>query len=184
MGTQQGQGAGRQGHGTVLIAFARANVQLHARTINLGDLKMDAFKQTQATGVDHTQADAVVRASDVLNDAPDFLGGKDDRQLLWDGRTEYVTERPGAREGVGGEELDGVEGDVAGVGGDPFLVAQREEIPPELLLGDSVGRLAVVDGELLHRAEVGLLGAGGQATQLHGLRHPLAERGHRNTSYR
>ena len=105
-------------------------MQLHARTINLGDLKPDAFEQTQATGVNDAQADAVVRASDVLNDAPDFLWGKDDRQLLRDGRTEHVAERPGALEGVGVEELDAIEGNVAGVGGDPFLVAQIQEIRP------------------------------------------------------
>src|SRR6266542_7013139 len=70
VGAQQGQGAWRQGDGAVLVAFAAANMQLHARAVNLGDLQPHAFEQAQATGIDHTQADAVVRASDVVDDPP------------------------------------------------------------------------------------------------------------------
>ena len=60
VGAQEGQGAWRQGDGAILVAFATANVQLHARAVDLRDLEAHAFEQAQATGVDHTQADAVM----------------------------------------------------------------------------------------------------------------------------
>src|SRR5262249_39294230 len=52
-----------------------------------------------------------------------------------------------------------------------FLVLS---ILPQVVLGDVVGSFAVVEGQLADRAEIGLLGSGGQAMQLHVFEHALA----------
>jgi hypothetical protein len=44
----------------------------------------------------------------------------------------------------------------------------------KLLVGDQVGRLAGEHGELLDVAQLGLLGSGSQAAQLHVLSHALS----------
>jgi hypothetical protein len=54
------------------------------------------------------------------------------------------------------------------------VVAQIEKILAQVLLRELVGRFARMLGELPHRAEIGLLGSGGQAAQLLVLDHPTA----------
>src|SRR5215213_10606351 len=111
-------------------------MQLHARAIDLTDLQAYAFEQAQATGVDHTQADAVIWASNLLDDPPDLLRSEHDRQLFGDGWTDEVAQWPGALKCVGVEKLDAIESHVGGVGGQAFLVAQIEEVPAQLVFGD------------------------------------------------
>ena len=72
------------------------------------------------------------------------------------------------------QKLDSVEGDVAGVGGQLFLIAQVEEILAQFVLSKEIRGAMKVERQLLHRTQVGLLGALGQATQLHVLAHALA----------
>src|SRR6266511_4256724 len=73
VGAQQGEGARWQGNSTILVAFARANVQLHACAVNLGDLEVDTFEQAQATGVDQTQAHPIGWTTDLIQHHPDLV---------------------------------------------------------------------------------------------------------------
>jgi hypothetical protein len=50
-----------QGDIAILRAFAIAHVDDHPGTINIGDLQVGAFLESQATGIDGTQADAIAR---------------------------------------------------------------------------------------------------------------------------
>ena len=160
--TQQGEGLRRQADRAVLIAFARANVQLHARTINLRNLERHAFQQPQATAVDHAQAGTrSAGTADLREHACHLVRAQHHRQLLWLGRADEVAEWPGTLEGVGKEKLQGIEGNVNSIGREVFDIAEIEEILADFFVGNQVRRLRVVDGELLDRSEVGLLGAGG-----------------------
>ena len=134
-------------------------MQLHTRAVDLGDLEVDAFEQAQAAGVDDAQADAVVWATDLLDDAPDFFGSEHDGQLLGQGRADEVAQGPGTVQGVDVEELDGVEGDIGGVGSELSVDDQEQEVLAQFVFGDEVGGFAVVASQLLDGAEVGLLGA-------------------------
>src|SRR6266498_2653818 len=157
---QQREGLLWQWDRTVLIAFARANVQLHTGTINLGNLERHTFEQAQATAVDHAQTGTVVWQVDLSEELPDLLDAQHHGQLLWQVRADEVAERPGAHQRVGVEERDGIESDIDGVGREVFDIAQIEEILAHFLVGDQVRRLRVVESELLDRSEVGLLGTG------------------------
>ncbi len=65
------------------------------------------------------------------------------------------------------EERDGGAGGGAGAGGDVLLVEERAEVGTEFLLGDEVGRLANVAGELQHGLDVAALGPRRETTALH-----------------
>ena len=56
---------------------------------------------------------------------------------------------------------------------DLFLVGEIQEILAQVLLGDLIGTLMVVLGELADGGDVALLGPCGQAPELHILQHPL-----------
>ena len=148
---QQREGLLGQRDHTILIAFARANMQLHTGTITLGNLELDTFQQPQAAAGDHAQTGTVVWQVDLSQELPDLLDAQHHGQLLWQVRADEVAERPGAHQRVGVKELEGIESDIDGVGREASLVAQIEEILAQFFVGDQVRRLAVVDGELLDR---------------------------------
>jgi hypothetical protein len=80
---------------------------------------------------------------------------------------------------VGIEELDAAVGDAQRGGGELAVVLEVEEVIADLLLTEPVGRCVEAVGELPDGAEVSLLGAFAEASQLEVLEHPLAEcRGH------
>ena len=85
------------------------------------------------------------------------------------GRTQ-VAQGPGTTQSVDVEELDGVEGDIGGVGSKLSVNNQEQEVLAELFFGEEVGGCVIVASELVDGADVGLLGATGEAAQLHGLR--------------
>jgi hypothetical protein len=58
---EQRQGLLGQGDRAVLRAFATAHVDDPPGTINSGDLQVGTFLESQATGIDGTQADAIAR---------------------------------------------------------------------------------------------------------------------------
>src|SRR6266542_208673 len=124
---QQREGLLWQWDRAVLIAFARANVQLHTGTINLGNLELDTFQQSQATAVDNAQTGTVVWEVDLSQELPNLLHAQHHGQLLWQVRADEVAERPGAHQRVGVEELDGIEGDVDGIGREVFDIAQMRK---------------------------------------------------------
>lgn len=61
-------------------------------------------------------------------------------------------------------------------------ILEEEEILSEFFLGDEVGRLVVVLGELADGADIGLLGSLGETSELKTLDHSLSKLGHHDTS--
>ena len=104
----------------------------------------------------------------------DLVDAEDGREGTALGRADQFKGGPGALQGMDNQELDGGEGDGDGAGGDALLVDEIEEIVPQFVLGDLVGRLAIVGGELLDSEEVDGLGFGREATELHVVLHALA----------
>jgi hypothetical protein len=84
----------------VFVAFATLNVQLHAGTIDLGNLEIDSFPQAQATGVDQVQADPMMGQADQRQNALDLVHTQDDQQSVGFGRADKLQDRPGALEGL------------------------------------------------------------------------------------
>ena len=75
------QGARGQGHVTVAIAFAGADVQEHPPGIDVADLQMQPFTQTQAARIKSDERDSLVQGGGAGEDEADLLGGENDRQF-------------------------------------------------------------------------------------------------------
>jgi hypothetical protein len=78
---------------------------------------------------------------------------------------------------MGVEELDPADGDDQRTGSESFLVLEIQEVRAQLLLGESIGGLMEVVGQLPDGSEVGLLGAFAEPGQLEILVHLLTKRG-------
>ncbi len=116
----------------------------------------------------------MVRLAERAEEAMDLLDAEDGGQGAGFARVDEVEDGPGTLQGVYKQELDGGEGDGDGAGGDVFLVDEVEEVGAELILGDEVGGLGIVTGELLDGLDVTGLGAGSETAKLHVLEHALA----------
>jgi hypothetical protein len=110
----------------------------------------------------------------VTENAPDLVDAEDDRQGLGGTRTKQIQARPGALEGDFEKEFEGSDGDSSGGAGEATLLVEGKKKLAKVLVGDQVGRLAAEHRQLLDVAQVGLLGSGRQAAQLHILGHALA----------
>ena len=97
-------------------------------------------------------------------------------QALGSGDVEVLEGEPVARDGMGVEEDDAAGGDLQGAGRILALVLEIDQVLPQLVFGDLVGRLVEVSGELPDGAEVSLLRPLGEAGQLEVLVHALAKR--------
>lgn len=149
-----------QRHVTIAVALARADVQEHALGIDVAHLKVQAFPQAQAAGINGGQADALIQGGNRGQEASDFGGGEDDRKFeLMIGANQFNFSGPGKPEGFFPEEFDGAEGLGAGLAGDFLDALEMDEILTELFRGDQVGGLGVELTQLTDTGEVSLLGA-------------------------
>jgi hypothetical protein len=178
MTAKHGEGPQRERNVTVLAALGGTNVELHPSAVDLADLEIDALADAQAAGVDGGEAGAVDRLLELSQEMPDLVNAQDHRQLVNGAWTKEVEAGPGPTKGMLEEELDRTEGNGGGGTSDAALVVEIEEILTELFLSDQVGRLAHIQGQLLDGLEIGALGMGREAAQLHVLGHPPSQWGH------
>jgi hypothetical protein len=60
----------------------------------------------------------------------------------------------------------------------PLIILEIEQVAPQRVFVELIGRPAIVTGQLPHCANVGCLGLFGQAAQLHVLDHALSQDSH------
>jgi len=72
------------------------------------------------------------------------------------------------------KELERGDGDCGGGARAATLLVEGQKELAKVLIGGQVGRLTSEHGQLLDVAQIGLLGSGCQAAQLHVLSHALA----------
>jgi hypothetical protein len=169
--TQQEQGALGQGHVTVAIALAAADVQQGALAVDIPDLQAQALAQAQAAGVDRGQGHPMIEGFYQTQDLADLDGGEDDGEFeLGSGTGELKFGGPGTLEGFLPEELDGADRLGGGLAGEAAFGFEMEEVLAEVLGRDQVGRLGVMLTELTDAGPVAFLGAGqqGEETQVLG----------------
>lgn len=176
------EGALRQRHEAVFVAFAMSDVKHQARAIDIGNLKPYALLESQTAGVDGGQTDAVARQTDGAENLSDFLLTEDDGKFLLGFRAHEIENRPLAIESKLEEELDGAKGD-----GDsrarPFLdIDDVEKVVSEFIFRDQVWGFVKVLGELPDSANVGLLSAFGESPELQRFDHSLTQFSHNDTS--
>ncbi len=157
---QEQQCALGQGHVTVLVAFAAADVQQHALGIDIRNLQAQAFAQAQAAGVNRAQADAMVQRGNLGQDAAHFGGREHDREFeLGIGASQFQFVWPGTAEGLFPEQLESADGLGAGLTGDLFVVLEMDAVLAELFGRNQVGSFAAELAQLAHTGVIGLLGA-------------------------
>ena len=78
---QEEQGALRQWDVAVLITFAAADVEEHALGIDVADLEIQTFPETEPAGVEGDEADAMVQSWDHGQDPAHFGSGEDDGEF-------------------------------------------------------------------------------------------------------
>ena len=110
---------------------------------------------------------------ELRENAPDLIDAEDDWQGLGGTRAKQVEARPGALEGVLEEELERSNGDGRSRAGAATLLVEGQKELAKVLIGGQVGRFTSEHHQLLDVAQIGLLGGGSQAAQLHVLGHPL-----------
>jgi len=74
-----------QGHVAVLSSLSRADMDKHALTVDVGDLKPQPFGKTQAAGINSGQTDTVLLTCDAVQYAPDFLPCENHRERFGPG---------------------------------------------------------------------------------------------------
>ena len=150
----------RQGHVTILIALAAANVQEPPFGINVADLPPQPFAQSQAAGVNEDEADALIQRGHRGQNAAGFGHGEDDREFeLRIGANQFQFVRPDTVERFLPEELDGADGLGAGLAGDLFVRLELNAILANLLGRDQLGGFGVELTELAEAGVVSLFGA-------------------------
>jgi hypothetical protein len=133
-----------QGNITIFPAFTTTDVDKHARTINMWDLKMGALLQAQTTGGDRGEADSGAGSSDTAEHPSNLFEAEDHRQLLLAWCSNKAEGGPVSVEGVLEEELDAAKRDRARTAGVIFDMLAVEEVLSKFFLGDSVWGFAIV----------------------------------------
>ena len=151
---------------TILIALAGADVKEAALGINVTDLEVQAFAQTQAAGIDRDQSDAMIKGGNGGEEASGFGGGEDDGEFeLGIGADQIEFGGPDAFEGFFPEELEGADDLGGGLAGDLLDGLEMDAVLAELLGGDQFGGFGVELTELAQAGEVSLFGARGDGQE-------------------
>jgi hypothetical protein len=155
------EGALRQGHVAVTIAFAGADVEEHPLGIDVADFQREGFAQTQAAGVNRGQGHPMVQGGDPGDNLAHFAGREDDRQFeLRRSAGELQLGGPDALEGFLPEEFDRAQRLGGSLAGEAPFGLEIDEILPELFGADLIGGAVKVLGQVTDAGPVALLAAG------------------------
>jgi hypothetical protein len=103
---KQFQSARGQGNIAILGAFAVVDVEYHPGTIDLLDLKLSPFLESQTAGVDGRETDSVAWDLDQAEKLVNLLDAENGRKLFLAGRANEVQGRQVLVESMLEEELD------------------------------------------------------------------------------
>ena len=120
------EGRLRQGDVPVFLAFS-VDMQEHASTIHIWDLKMCSLEQPQPTGVGRSQTSVIDRDADFSQNAAYLVAAQDNRQLFLTRRTEKLQRGPVLPESLLVEKLDFAQCNRSCDAGDLLLVGQVEK---------------------------------------------------------
>jgi hypothetical protein len=158
--------------------LALAHPDEHASGVNGRDLQLCSFPQAQATGVEHLQTHPGFGVFDHSHQAADFLRTQPDRQLSAVPGPKERADRPRALPRDRVEEPDPREVEASRARRDLLLIEQGEEVLPDLLFTDLIGRLPVVWGQVFDGFERARLSLGGQTPEVPVFAPTASERSH------
>jgi len=153
-GAKHMEGVGREGDIAILAPLTVADMDEAAGTIDIREAERDGLTDTQAAGIDGSEARAVPGRFDEGEEPLDFVEGEDDGEGLLAGRFDQVEDLPLATEGGGVEELDARDEDGHGTACGMLVVDQEEEEVADLVFGEEVRSAVVVFGELVDGPDI------------------------------
>lgn len=156
----------------VLCALAMLHMKHHARAVDVSDIYVEGFAESESAGVEAPEVCFVVQGTDGADDGMDLVDAQDIGKFSpslgtnqWERRT---------FQGMSEEEHDCGVDDLHGVRSELLVILQVEQIVSNLLLVELIRRAAVELGELPYGAQVSLLGALATAPELQLAQHALA----------
>jgi hypothetical protein len=164
-----------QGPLAVFAPWALVDPHQHALGVEVRDLEMGPFPETQATSLDHPQTPLGCRACDRGQQGADFLRTQHAGQCLAVPGPSEGEERPRALQGTRREEPDAIEVEAAGTLGDLLVIEQRQTGLAEVLFAEWVGSAPVVWRQVVDRGDRTRLGRGGEPAPRQVFEHTAAE---------
>jgi hypothetical protein len=115
-------------------------VEEHPFAVDIRDLQAKSFAQTQATGVNGGETNAMIQGGNKGDDAPNFTSGKNDRKfVLGIGAGQFQFVWPDAFERFLPEDFDRADRLGAGLARDLFMDFKMDAILADLFSRDQVG---------------------------------------------
>ena len=182
MTAQALQGRFRQRHEAVFGALAAVDMDHLALAIDVGDLQMLSFLQSQTAGVDGGEEGAVVRCADAAEDGAHLFEGQHGGQAPLALCADQIECMPIALQDMEEEEADTAIADPHGVGRPAIAVLAVEEVLLKLGLRDLIWGLVVELAEHAQCAHIGLLRALAETVELQGIDRFLVPFGHHDVS--
>jgi len=165
-------------HVAVLGTLALLDPHRHTVGIDVRNLERDHLADAQARGVDGHQQEAMTRLGGDGKQPPHLFLAQDLGQFLRLLREGHVKRRPWVVQRHVIEEPEGVGRLTARAPGELALLNQVREVRLDFVVGDLVGRSAVVLRQPDHSSDVRLVGAWGEAAHGHVADHPVSELAH------
>ena len=171
----------RQRDVAVLGSLAAMDVHHHPLRINVPHLQVQRLFQPQSQGIDGPEVDGHPPGGAAVDDLMDLINGQHFRQSL-----RLLDLHPGQRlpvppTGAGIEKLDAVEAHPQRAAGKGLVILQiqeilpLQEILPQLILGNLVGRTLAEVGQLPHGPQIAFMSPLRHPSQMQILTHPLVQ---------
>lgn len=170
---EQREGLGGQGDVPIFGALATMDLDLEARAVKIGDLKVQGFMESEAQAIDGGQVDLVVERGGGREEPLDFLHTEHGGEPMRDLRAYEREGSPIALADVLVEEADTTVAEAHGGGGEAIDVFAVEEGVLQLLCRDTVGGFVGELGQQADFPDVGFLRPCALATEVEGRDHVL-----------
>jgi hypothetical protein len=167
----------------VLAPLALADMAAHARRVNVTHLQRGAFLKAQTAHIDGGEAETVAGKPHAGEDGTPRRGAEDAWELLCPWGSDEGQRGPCPSQGVRIKKRAATEGDGPGTARVVLNGLEREDILTPRFRSAAVRGLVRVRGQLPNGADIPLLGPFGQAAELQGCDHPLAQWGHGSPSW-
>lgn len=169
------EGFCRQSNAAMFSAFGRAEVNVSAGAVDIGNAQMCAFLESQSAGVNRLKANAVEEDTYMLKNLTNLLEGQNNREFLFQFGANDAQDVPLPVQRLFKAELDSAQSDGNG-GPRPLSVAiETDEVVSHLFFSDLIGRFAAVLFQHSYRSQIGLDGALRTPAQLQVLQHSLSD---------
>jgi hypothetical protein len=165
------QGTLRQGKEAVFGSLAAMNVNHHPLGVQVADLQVEPFFESQPECVGGPKEGGIVMLVGGGDYLLNFANGQHVGQRFLFGHTQFLKDIPISGTSDAIEKLQGAVGDFERPGRKLTIVDKVKQIVTDLLLGELIGWRVVVAGEFANFTEVAVVGSLGHALQLKVLAH-------------